>query len=183
MQISKDGSARTAPRKSDDHYLPALTGIRFFAIFHIFMFHLVALYGGEKQPGMENMLVGFKDVPQILVVFASNGWLSTSLFFLLSGFILAYLYWGEDGYLVTTRRRFWLLRMARIYPIHLIVMTLLLLMLVPWHFGQGMPLSTLIPSALATLALVQAWVPPWIPLWSWPTWTISALMFLYLITP
>jgi peptidoglycan/LPS O-acetylase OafA/YrhL len=31
--------------------------------------------------------------------------------------------------------------------------------------------------------LVQAWIPPWIPLWSWPTWTISALVFLYLIMP
>ena len=33
------------------------------------------------------------------------------------------------------------------------------------------------------MALVQAWFPPWIPLWSWPTWTISALVFLYLIMP
>ena len=183
MTESNDSSQGTAPGATGDHYLPALTGIRFFAIFHIFMFHLVSLYGSEKPEGMENMLVGFKDAPRILVVFASNGWISTSLFFLLSGFILAYLYWGEDGQLVTTRRRFWALRAARIYPIHLIVMTLILLMQVPWQLSQGMPPGTLIPSALATVALVQAWVPPWIPLWSWPTWTISALVFLYLIMP
>ena len=183
MEESKHSSQGAAPGKTNDSYLPALTGIRFFAIFHIFMFHLVSLYGSEKPEGMENMLAGFKDAPQTLVVFASNGWISTSLFFLLSGFILAYLYWGEDGQLTTTRRRFWLLRAARIYPIHLIVMTLILLMQVPWYLGQDMPLSTLVPSALATVALVQAWVPPWIPLWSWPTWTISALVFLYLIMP
>ena len=183
MEEPKDILQGTAPGKTNDHYLPALTGVRFFAIFHIFMFHLVSLYGSEKPEGMEDMLIGFKDAPQTLVVFASNGWISTSLFFLLSGFILAYLYWGEDGQLTTTRRRFWLLRAARIYPIHLIVMIFLLLMQVPWYLGQDMPLSTLVPSALATLALLQAWVPPWIPLWSWPTWTISALVFLYLIMP
>jgi peptidoglycan/LPS O-acetylase OafA/YrhL len=183
MAELNSNSKGTTPGATGDHYLPALTGIRFFAIFHIFLFHLLSLYGSEKPEGMENLLIGFKTAPQTFAIFASNGWISTSLFFLLSGFILAYLYWGDDGQLTTTRRRFWSLRAARIYPIHLIVLTLIFLMQVPWYLGQGMPLSTLVPSALATIALVQAWVPPWIPLWSWPTWTISALVFLYLIMP
>lgn len=183
MHEPEKNPSQNSAGTADAHYMPALTGIRFFAIFHIFLFHLFSLYGSEKPEGTENMLSGFDDAPQTFVVFASNGWVSTSLFFLLSGFILAYLYWGEDGQLVMSRRRFWLLRIARIYPVHLIVMAILLLMMVPLYLGQGMPLGTLVPSALATLALVQAWVPPWIPLWSWPTWTISALVFLYLITP
>ena len=183
MDAQDNNSQQAASGNHGDHYLPALTGIRFFAIFHIFMFHLGALYGSEKPAGMEGMLSGFKDVPQTLAVFVSNGWISTSLFFLLSGFILAYLYWGEDGQLTTTRRNFWLSRIARIYPIHLIVLLIILPMQVPWNLSQGMPLSTLIPSVLATMALVQAWFPPWIPLWSWPTWTISALVFLYLVMP
>ena len=183
MEESKNNSQRTTPGRTNDHYLPALTGIRFFAIFHIFLFHLWSLYSSEKPEGMENLLMGFDDAPQTLAVFASNGWLSTSLFFLLSGFILAYLYWGQDGQLITTKRRFWSLRFARIYPIHLIVMTIILILQVPWYLSQDMPLSTLVPSALATMALVQAWIPPWIPLWSWPTWTISALVFLYLCMP
>ncbi len=183
MDESKNNLQRTSPEKTNDYYLPALTGIRFFAIFHIFLFHLWATYRSEKPEGMENLLMGFDDAPQTLAVFMSNGWISTSLFFLLSGFILAYLYWGEDGQLITTKRRFWSLRFARIYPIHLIVMTIILMLQVPWYLSQDMPLSTLVPSALATMALVQAWIPPWIPLWSWPTWTISALVFLYLCMP
>ena len=167
-----------------DHYLPALTGIRFFAIFHIFMFHLLSMYGSLGQSEeFKGLLSGFDDAPRFLVTLASNGWISTSLFFLLSGFILSYLYWGEDGKLTTTSRKFWFMRMARIYPIHLIVMALILMAQVPWYLGQEMPLTTLIPSAVATVALVQAWVPPWIPLWSWPAWTISVLVFLYLIMP
>ena len=168
---------------NNNYYLPALTGIRFFAIFHIFLFHLWSMYRSDKPEDMANLLMGFNDAPETLAAFLSNGWISTSLFFLLSGFILAYLYWGEDGQLITTKRRFWSLRMARIYPIHLIVMAILLLLNVPWHLSQGMPLGILIPSALATMALVQAWIPPWIPLWSWPTWTISVLVFLYLVMP
>jgi len=183
MEESKNNPQRASPGKTNDYYLPALTGIRFFAIFHIFLFHLWATYSSNKHEGMENLLMGFDDAPQTLLVFLSNGWISTSLFFLLSGFILAYLYWGEDGRLITTKRRFWSLRFARVYPIHLIVMTIILLLQVPWYLSQDMPLGTLVPSVFATMALVQAWIPPWIPLWSWPTWTISALVFLYLIMP
>ncbi len=183
MEKPNNNPRRTASQRTNDYYLPALTGIRFFAIFHIFLFHLLATSRSEKPEGMATLLMGFNDAPQTLLVFLSNGWISTSLFFLLSGFILAYLYWGEDGQLITTRRRFWSLRAARIYPIHLIVMTIILLTQTPWVLSQGMPLSTFVPSALATMALVQAWIPPWIPLWSWPTWTISALVFLYLIMP
>ncbi len=183
MEESDKSPQRTPAQRTSDYYLPALTGIRFFAIFHIFLFHLWATYHAEKPEDMANLLIGFDDAPQTLLVFLSNGWISTSLFFLLSGFILAYLYWGEDGQLITTKKRFWLQRAARIYPIHLIVMTIILMMQVPWHLSQNMPLSTLVPSALATMALIQAWFPPWIPLWSWPTWTISALVFLYLVMP
>ncbi len=183
MDETKNNARKTTREEGKDYYLPALTGIRFVAIFHIFLFHLWATSRIEKPAGMESLLMGFDNAPQTLAVFLSNGWISTSLFFLLSGFILAYLYWGEDGQLTTTRRRFWSLRFARIYPIHVIVMVIILFLQVPWYLGQQMPLSTIVPSALATIALVQAWIPPWIPLWSWPTWTISALVFLYLVMP
>ena len=183
IEKPQNNTQQISSEKNDEYYLPALTGVRFFAIFHIFLFHLWSMYSSEKPEAMANLLMGFDDAPNTLAAFMSNGWISTSLFFLLSGFILAYLYWGEDGQLITTKRRFWSLRVARIYPIHLIVMTIILLLQVPWHLSQDMPLSTLIPSALATIMLVQAWIPPWIPLWSWPTWTISVLVFLYLLMP
>ena len=183
MTTTTSNSQQAAAGGSADYYLPALTGVRFFAIFHIFLFHLFATYWSPKPEGMETLLSGLDNAPFLIVVFASNGWVSTSFFFLLSGFILAYLYWGEDGQLVTTRRRFWSMRAARIYPIHLIVMLITLFMLLPFYLSEGMALSTLVPSAIATIALVQAWVPPWIPVWSWPTWTISVLVFLYLIMP
>ncbi len=168
---------------NDNHHMPALTGIRFFAIFHIFLFHLMATSFGPKPEGTENALSGMRDMPYNFIVFSFNGWMSTSFFFLLSGFLLAYLYWGEDGQLVTNRRRFWSLRFARIYPIHLIVMAITIPVVMPFLIMGGQPLTTVIPSAIATVTLVQAWVPPWIPHFNWPAWTISVLVFLYLIMP
>ncbi|WP_188150132.1 acyltransferase family protein [Teredinibacter waterburyi] len=163
--------------------LPALTGIRFFAVFHIFLFHLWTLFNMEKEGDFTNMLMEIGDLPPSLIAFFSNGWMSTSFFFILSGFILSYLYWGEDGKLVGSSKRFWFLRLSRLYPIHFITLALTVVPLMGYHLQMGTKISTLVPSLLGTVALLQAWVPSWVPMWSWPTWTISALIFLYLVMP
>ncbi|MEM8681930.1 MAG: acyltransferase [Pseudomonadota bacterium] len=181
MKDNSTESQQTSVNTS--HHMPALTGVRFFAVFHIFLFHMFAWYWAPKPEGLENMLIGLADAPLTMVKFASNGWMSTSFFFLLSGFILAYLYWGEDGKLVMTRRRFWSTRAARIYPIHLLVLGIIIGGTTPYQLEQGTSPDLLISSALGTAALVQAWVPTWVPVWSWPTWTLSVLVFLYLVMP
>ena len=163
-------------------YMPALTGIRFFAILHIFCFHLWTLYDMDKEPGTENLLRGMGDLPKGFLTYLSNGWMSTSFFFLLSGFILAYLYWGKNGQLTVPRKTFWLMRATRIYPIH-VVLILLSLGTAGYHLANGVDPIMLVASAVATLTLVQAWYPDFVPMWSWPTWTISALVFLYAVMP
>src|SRR5688572_10845368 len=89
------------------NHLPALTGIRFVAILHIFCFHLWVLFDMKKEPGMENILRGMNDLPAPVFTAIANGWMSTSFFFLLSGFVLAYLYWGKDGQLNIPKKTFW----------------------------------------------------------------------------
>jgi peptidoglycan/LPS O-acetylase OafA/YrhL len=164
-------------------HLPALTGIRFVAILHIFCFHLWVLFDMKKQPGMENLLRGMNDLPAPLFTAIANGWMSTSFFFLLSGFILAYLYCGEDGQLSIPKKTFWLTRAIRIYPIHLILMVITLLMTTAYQLSLGTSPWLLVTSGLATLTLTQAWYPDLVPIWSWPTWTISVLVFLYAVMP
>ncbi|MDQ2078371.1 acyltransferase [Marinimicrobium sp. ABcell2] len=163
--------------------LPALSGIRFFAIFHIYVFHLWSLYDMEHPEGFENVMADFGRLPDVLVTFLSQGWMSTSFFFLLSGFILSYLYWGPDGKLSTSPRRFWVMRFTRLYPIHMVLIILAILMMMPMHLSRGMGWGELVPSALASLTLTQSWYAPWVPMWSWPTWALSTLVFLYLIMP
>lgn len=175
------------PRKNSttkpETHLPALSGIRFFAVLHIFCFHLWTIYAGEKPPGMENLLRDMGNLPDTFLTWLANGWMSTSFFFLLSGFILAYLYWGEDGKLTISKKKFWLTRVIRIYPIHMLLVLIAFLMMTQYHLSQGMSPLLLVSSGIATLALVQAWYPAFVPVWSWPTWTISALLFLYFCMP
>lgn len=165
-------------------YLPALTGIRFFAIFHIFLFHLWVLYDMEKpDPKFESLLLGFESLPQTLTTFLSHGWMSTSFFFVLSGFILSYLYWGENGELSSSKRKFWLSRFSRIYPMHIMVLLITIPFGMTIGFAKDLPLTELVPSIIVNMALIQAWYPPYIPHWSWPMWTLSALVFLYFAMP
>jgi len=171
----------TATTANNTH-IPALTGVRFFAVLHIFMFHLWVLYDMDKPAQYSELVSGFSRLPEFVVNVFSNGWMSTSFFFILSGFILSYLYWGEDGKIVGGAQRFWFRRLARLYPIHVICLLITLVVVGPYLLSFS-PLSEIIPSAFATLLLVQAWYPPFVPDWNWPAWTISALLFLYLIMP
>lgn len=171
-------SDKANPENRQAH-LPAISGIRFFAVLHIFCFHLWTIYHKEKLPGTENLLHDMGNLPSILLTYLANGWMSTSFFFLLSGFILAYLYWGEDGNLAISKKKFWLTRVIRIYPVHILLVLIAFLMMTQYNLAQGMSPLFLITSGIATLALVQAWYPDFVPVWSWPTWTISALLFLY----
>ena len=148
--------------------MPALTGIRFFAIFHIFLFHMWTLYDLDKPERFSNLVIGFADLPPTLVTFLSHGWLSTSFFFLLSGFILAYLYWTPTGVLSTNKKTFWLKRAVRIYPVHILIMIVTMVIMVGHYLQSDVGLLKMIGSALLTLTLTQAWVPPAVPMWkSW----------------
>jgi peptidoglycan/LPS O-acetylase OafA/YrhL len=169
--------------------LDALNGMRFFAVFHIFLFHIwstrvkVPRDAGGK---FANAYTNLEDFPRWLNNLLAHGYLSTSFFFLLSGFILAYLYWMPGGGLSTTRGRFWWQRFTRIYPVHFIVLLLsTLLTLTLWWFDptSAPPVPLAVASALATATLTQAWYAPLVPIWSWPTWALSAVVFLYLIMP
>jgi len=167
--------------------LAALNGMRFFAVFHIFLFHLWSVrFEGPRNSGpFADAYANMDEFPRWLNNLLAHGYLSTSFFFLLSGFILAYLYWAPNGELSTSRRRFWWQRLTRIYPVHLIALGLTILLTLPrWWMDPNAPAVPLaIASAFGTATLTQAWYPPLVPIWSWPTWALSAVVFLYLIMP
>jgi peptidoglycan/LPS O-acetylase OafA/YrhL len=106
---------------------------------------------------------------------------AVSFFFVMSGFILTYVYPRLDTW--EARGRFWLARFARIWPAHLAAFVLLWVLLQrPSRFPTGV--STWWLAAL-NLSMVQAWVPVWNVFFSYNSvsWSISTEMFLYVLFP
>lgn len=146
--------------------LPALTGVRALAAAWVLLFHL--------RPWLPPL-------PGPLARVVGAGYLGVDLFFVLSGYVLAH------NYLDPRARprgrgalRFWMLRLARIYPLHL-ALTLAMVVLALLRgagddAGGGGAL-------LAHLALVHAWTGDAVTTWNVPSWSISAEWFAYLLFP
>jgi peptidoglycan/LPS O-acetylase OafA/YrhL len=103
---------------------------------------------------------------------------STSLLFVLSGFVLAYTYAGQDGTIRIGRREFLWRRISRLVPLtllaHLITVPLV------WH---AYPLAERLPRAIVTLLSLQAWFPHYAVSFNSPGWSVSAMLFWYALFP
>lgn len=125
----------TATRK-----LNALTSLRFFAAAIIVLYHSQGNFGIA-----ENAWPAFN---------LSQG---VSFFFILSGFILTYVY-PSLKHIGT--RRFWLARVARIWPAHVAAFILLFALLpVSLRSAAAGPTAYNFPVAVLNLLLVHAWIP------------------------
>lgn len=118
--------------------------------------------------------------------FIREGHYAVPLFFMLSGFVLAYNYGDSFGRLSwPAYRRFVVLRFARIYPVHLFTLLIVLVLVVLAWFHKrpvtdaGYTLDTFIENVF----LVQTWVPEFTLNWNYPAWSISSEWFAYLWFP
>jgi len=144
--------------------LHALTGLRFFAAAYVIVFH--------TRLGQALHNHGFHPAGN----FVLNGYLAVTLFFMLSGFILAYNYRGQ----IETRNhafRFWEARFARIWPAYLFSL-----------LCSSFPLSHVprFPLAMITIFMVQSWNPfhpEYSDLWNFVCWSLSVEAFFYLVFP
>jgi peptidoglycan/LPS O-acetylase OafA/YrhL len=139
--------------------LRALTGIRFFAALHVVLFHYA--------PGL----------PPLLRNVAANGYMAVGLFFILSGFVLAYNYAGR----AVKPRRFLGARFARIYPAYLLGFVLIAPAVV-MRLLHSDP-QKLAAAGLAAGGLVQGWFPKLALVWNGPGWSLSNEAFFYLLFP
>jgi len=151
-------------------HLPAVTSLRFFAAFHVVIFHLQAM----------QVYLG----PRWFQRLSSIGYVGVSFFFVLSGFILVYTYAGRPLKL----GQFWRARFARIYPAY----AFSLLVTGPFFFYAmakfDLPFFawSKAHSKLAVglvLGLLQAWVPPAALAWNAVAWSLSVEAFFYLLFP
>jgi peptidoglycan/LPS O-acetylase OafA/YrhL len=150
--------------------LPALTSLRFFAAFHVVIFHFQAM----------QIFIG----PAWFQKLSSIGYVGVSFFFVLSGFILVYTYAGRPMIL----KNFWRARFARIYPAY----AFSLLVTAPFFFYAALTMNIpffvwakahlKLASALV-LSLLQAWVPPAALTWNAVAWSLSVEAFFYVLFP
>ncbi len=150
--------------------LPALTSLRFFAAFHVVIFHFQAM----------QVFLG----PSWFQKLSSIGYVGVSFFFVLSGFILVYTYAGRPMIL----KDFWRARFARIYPAY----AFSLLVTAPFFFFAVLTMN--IPFfawakahlkfvSVLVVSLLQAWVPPAALSWNAVAWSLSVEAFFYLLFP
>lgn len=141
-------------------YVPSLTGLRFVAALGVVACHM-------------SLLGVIRD--QEFTRFSAFGFLGVGFFFVLSGFVLAWVAKDADTPLSFCRRRF-----ARVYPLYLALL------------GPGSVLALLgllEVSGLATVLsvlLLQSWSPSleYIELTpNLPGWSLSVEAFLYLMFP
>lgn len=172
--------------------LTPLTSIRFFAALHIFIYHLDAFRQLDSEEIGLDLSVFDNLVPEWANNWIKHGYCSTSLFFLISGFILAYLYTGPDGEMRVNKRKFWIARLARVYPLHLVLLpfvavgvhSIVSLGYMPGDLSMGgADWFEISSSALLNATLLQAWFPPYALNWNFPTWALSAVAFFYFAFP
>lgn len=159
-------SASTEQKK-----IPALTSLRFFAALHVVLYHTA----GFSFPILFAI--------PLMREFISVGNIAVGFFFLLSGYILSYVYLQSGKPILT--KRFYHSRIARIYPLYL--MTLVLdtpnLFLARLHtYGLHAAIQKTSITFLSNLVMIQAWIPRLRGIDD-PNWSLCAEAVFYLTFP
>jgi peptidoglycan/LPS O-acetylase OafA/YrhL len=158
-------------------YIAALTGIRTLAALLVLGLHI-----GTNLPS---------DLAKLLPFF-DRGYLGVDLFFILSGYIITHVYWKPLARLNPVNLRVFLWhRLIRLYPVHLAVLLLLLILSsASSFFGVTLnhPEAFQWTNLLQSVILFQVWnfeqTSDHIGLgWNIPSWSISAEFFAYLLFP
>lgn len=153
--------------------IQALTALRGAAAWWVVLYHCRDLF----PAGTPGFIDGF----------AAKGNLAVDLFFILSGFVIALNYegrlrsWNARGAL-----QFLGSRLARIYPLHLVMMIAYLATPLAIHLfaSQPPPPGSFDPGYyVMSLLLIQNWGFVTALDWNQPAWSISTEWFAYLVFP
>lgn len=167
--------------------------IRFICAIYLVVYHSVTAMqtSGDDHQGVLGSTFGL-------------GFFATSVFLVLSGFLLSHAYAefkGNDILLRGGTRRFMINRISAIYPIHLL--SLLLYLVLAWSAGKAMvanfggleqflgrapwqkvelDAATFSMGLVLSVTLLQAWNPEFLSL-NGASWSLSTLLFFYAVFP
>ena len=165
--MTQTTTAPAAPAKTRGGALDAL---RFVAALFVVVFH----FGDSAPVSLQSMHA-----------FLGRGYLATDFFLILSGFVLAKAYGAAVASRKVSLARFWLKRLARCYPTHIITLAMLVAMVLAagWlglaqsNEGRfdlsGLPAQILLLHAFGLGG----------GHWNIPSWTISTLLICYAFFP
>ena len=158
--------------------IKALTGLRIVAAVWVVLFHF--------RPMLSDISPDFRENLAPVLNCGAQG---VDLFFILSGFVLAWNYLDRMGRSWSAREtlHFLWLRLARVWPVYLVTLHLAaLLVILSLHVGH-VPLpdanSLTAVSYVRQILLMQLWFEPFFDGTSWdgPAWSISAEWLAYLL--
>jgi len=153
--------------------LPLLTTLRFFAAAEVVAFHLAPAKPGPAGP--DGILSGL----------LSGGHAAVFFFFVLSGFILAYVHSGESEHTPCNveATKFWRLRFARVAPAY--YLALLLALPLVSHVAAQSPASgwSIAAGMVSVVFFLQAWWPAFTMFWNFAAWSLSVECLFYALFP
>jgi peptidoglycan/LPS O-acetylase OafA/YrhL len=164
--------------------LPGLDVLRFLLACYLVVFHTLVIYPDARSMPLAD--------------FFKFGGCATSIFFILSGFILSHVaVENKAGEKKVPASKFFINRFSNIYPIHIITLALSVALMAvnshPFdtelsnldsappivHTLSGVELAV---NAVLQILLLQAWNPFYLS-FNIPSWSLSTLLFFYLLFP
>jgi peptidoglycan/LPS O-acetylase OafA/YrhL len=178
---SSDSRARSSRNPADSNkQLPALTSLRGIAALWVVLYH----YSVQCFPNL--------DATQYTHII-HKGYLAVDMFFMLSGFVMTHVYHRAFSESVTQHyRSFIVARVARVYPLHVLVLLLFVATAGATHFATGTSPSRLDDIPLQGSESVTAFAANLLMLqglnasqlsWNYPAWSISVEFVAYLLFP
>jgi peptidoglycan/LPS O-acetylase OafA/YrhL len=158
--------------------LPALTGIRFFLAIWVVIYHVTPVSD-------QRVVDWFPAAPHALYSLIRTGYVAVGVFFVLSGFVLAYNYNLGKRWDGRSLARFAVARFSRVYPAYCIGL-LLIMPFIVYRLARAFSLEALRLEALTGFlnwTLLQAWIPDMALTWNDPGWSLSNEAFFYLCFP
>ena len=152
-------------------YLSNLTPLRGLAALLVAIFHF------------EMAIARF--VPKTSTMFFEKCYLMVDLFFVMSGFIMLHVYGSSFSTNISLNlRKFFVARFARIYPLHIFSLLLLIILVINFSPPGTYPNAIENPAAIPTnIFLLQSFHIHNIYTWNIPSWSISAEAAAYICFP
>ena len=148
--------------------IKSLTGVRGLAAVYVMFYH----YANRR------LALGNGTAHALI----DHGYIAVDLFFALSGFVMALTYQGlfAEGSVWAAQRNFLARRVARVYPLYLIV-TVIMMGLVAARLSDAAPHALLPVYAVTNLLMIQSWVG--LTSLDFPAWSISTEWGAYFVFP